>query len=147
MYRVVIADGDRASRDLLAQALSIDECHIERVSRGEDVLRYLTKGQVDILITEVHLPDMPAWKLIPQVHQIDRELPVITMTADDTWETSTRVRGEGGPIFFYGLKPLDLREMQEVVHSVACWRQQRRCEGMPVNSAGRKQRSMTTGSS
>ena len=126
MYRVIIADGDRASRELLAQALSIDDCHIERVSRGEDVLRYLTKGQVDILITEVHLPDMPAWELIPQVHQIDRDLPVITMTADDTWETSKRVRIEHGPVFFYGLKPLDLQEMQEVVCSIVQW-QQKRC--------------------
>jgi len=129
MYRVVIADGDRASRDLLAQALSIDDCQIEMVSRGKDVLRHLTKGQVDILITEVHLADMPAWNLIPQVHQIDRDLPVITMTADDTLETSRRVRLEGGPVFFYGLKPLNLREMREVVRGVVRWQQKRRQEG------------------
>jgi len=129
MYRVVIADEDRASRDLLAQALSMDDCQLQMVSRGEDVLRHLIKGQVDILITEVHLPDMSAWNLIPKVHQIDRDISVITMTADTTWETLKRVRKEGGYVFFYGLKPLNLQEMQEVVRSVVQWRQKRHRAG------------------
>ncbi len=126
MYRVLIADGDRASRDLLAQALSRDDCQIEVVSRGEEVLQRVATERVDVLIAEVHLPDMPAWDLIPKVRQIDRHISIIAVTADDTWETSRRVRVERGPVFFYALKPLNLREMQEVVCCAAQWTQRRR---------------------
>lgn len=125
MYRVLIADGDQAARDLLTQALSVDDCQIDAVSLGGDALRHITEAVVDILITEVHLPDMPAWDLIPAVHRFDPDISVITVTADDTWETSRKVRMAGGQNYFYGVKPLNLREMQEVVHSVARWRQER----------------------
>jgi len=70
----------------------------------------------------VHLADMPAWILIPKVHQLDPDIPIIAVTADDSWETSRRVRVEGGPVFFYGLKPLNLREMQKVVGCAMDWR-------------------------
>ena len=105
------------------QALSIEDYRIEVVSRGEDVLQHIAAEGADVLIAEVHLPDMPAWDLIPKVHEIDRRIPVITVTADDTWETSRRVRVESGPVFFYGLKPLNLKEMQEVVRGAVRWMQ------------------------
>ena len=131
MHRVLLADGDQDSRDLMAQALSLDDYQIEAVSLGGDALRHIAEGTVDILITEVHLPDMPAWDLIPRVHRIDPDIPVITVTADDTWETSRRVRMAADQAIFYGLKPLDLREMQEVVRSVVRWRQERLRPRMP----------------
>jgi len=123
MYKVLIADEDEASRDLLAQALSIDDYQIEVFSRGEGVLRRIAAGGVDVLITEVHLPDMPAWDLIAKVHRIDRRIAVIAVTVDESWETSRRVRIESGPVFFYALKPLDLREMQQVVRLAVEWAQ------------------------
>ena len=122
MGRVLIADGDREMRDLLAHALSQEDCRVELVARGEEVLEEIAGGGIDAVVTEVHLVDMPAWRLIPKVYQVDPHMPIIAITADDSWETSRRVRVEGGPVFFYGLKPLDLREMQKVVTSAVCWR-------------------------
>ena len=129
MYRLLIADDDRAACDLLVGALSTSECHIEVVSRGRDVLRRAGEGKVDILIAEVHLADLPAWELSPEVHRIDAEISVITVTADKTWATAKRVRGQGEPVFFYGLKPLNVSEMQEVVQGVVEWRRGRLSPG------------------
>lgn len=137
VYKVLIADGDGAFRDLLAQALSIDDCQVQVADRGEEVVRRIAEGGVDVLICEVYLPDLQAWDLISKVHQIDHDLPVIVVTADDSWETSRKVRTEGGSIFFYGLKPLNLREMKQVVGYAARWRQ-RRVRGLDL--AGRQMR-------
>ena len=128
MYRVLIADGDRQSRELLMEALSGDDCRIEGVASGAEALQRVVQGDVDVLIAEVHLPDMPAWTLFSRLHRDNPGIPTIAVTADDSWETSRRVRTEGGPVFFYGLKPLNLREMQQVVRSAAQWRQ-KRCNG------------------
>ena len=125
MRNVLIADPDRESAELLAQALSIDDCHIELLSQGSEVLRMISAAAVDVVITEVHLADMPAWRLIPEIHRFDPEIAVIAITSDDSWETSRRVRIEGGPVVFYGLKPLDLREMRKVVSSAMRWKQRR----------------------
>lgn len=131
MPRVLIADSDPASQVLLAQALVADNCQTELVTQGKEVLRRIGQEEVDAIITEVHLPDMPAWQLIPQVRQVDPDLPIIAVTADDSWETSRQVRVEGGPVFFYGLKPLDLQEMRRVVDCALRWRQKRR-HGRPL---------------
>ena len=126
MGNVLIADGDRASRDLLVQALSSMDCQVEFVPGGEEVFWRVSSGAVDVLMVEVHLSDLPAWHLVPRVHQLDPDLPVIAMTADDSWETSKRVRIEGGPVFFYALKPLHLPEIRAVVCSAIQWRQKHR---------------------
>jgi len=126
MDNVLIADGDRASRDLLAQALSSMACQVDFVTEGEEAFRRVSTGAVDVLITEVHLADLPAWRLVPRVHQVDPDLPVIAMTADDSWETSKRVRITGGPVFFYALKPLHLPQIRAVVCSALQWRQKHR---------------------
>ena len=126
MWKVLIADGDVASSDSLREALSMNDCQVEVVSEGKEVLRQAARKEVDVVIIEVNLPDMPAWDLVPRLRQIDRDVPIIAVTADDSWETSRRVRLEGGPIFFYGLKPLDVIEIQQVVLSAVRWKQKRR---------------------
>ncbi|MBT4138669.1 MAG: response regulator [Candidatus Latescibacteria bacterium] len=123
MYQVLIADPDRASRDLLMQALSVDNCSIKAVCSGEEVLQEIAKKETDVLIVEVHLPDIPAWELVPQVREIASEVSIVAVTEDDCWEISRRVRVTNGPVFFYGLKPLNLREMQDVVRYAVQWRQ------------------------
>ena len=123
---VLIADGDPVSREMLAQVLSSMDCQVEFVTEGEEVFRRVSTGAVDVLITEVHLADLPAWRLVPRVHQLDPDLPVIAITADDSWETSQRVRIEGGPVFFYALKPLHLPQIRAVVCNAIQWRQKHR---------------------
>ena len=123
MYKVLIADNDGASCAGLVQVLSKDDCQIEVVSQGEDLLKHVAGKEIDVLIVEVQLPDMPIWDIIPQVRQIDNDIPIISISEDNTLETSKRVRIEGGPVFFYGIKPLDLGEMQLVVKCAAKWRQ------------------------
>lgn len=121
-----MADGDAESRELLGQMAATAGCRVELVSQAAEALRIVAGGGVDIVVTEVHLPDLPAWQLVPQIHQMDPDIPVIAVTSDDSWETSRRVRIEAGPVFFYGLKPLSLREFQQVVGSALRWRQRRR---------------------
>jgi len=130
MGRVLIADGDRQVCELLTDALSQEEYRVDWVTRGEEVLREIAGGGIDVVITEVHLIDMPAWRLIPKVRQVDPDVPIIAITADDSWETSRRVRVEGGSIFFYGLKPLDVREMWKVVGCAVEWRSKQRGAGV-----------------
>ena len=143
MYRVLIADGDRQSRELLMAALSGDDCRIEGVESGAEALRRVVQGDVDVLIAEVHLPDMPAWTLFSRLHRDNPGIPTIAVTADDSWETSRRVRTEGGPVFFYGLKPLNLREMRQVVRSAAQWRQ--KCRRSEAPSAAMPDKPPKTG--
>ena len=57
---------------------------VEFDTRRAEVLRQVAGRTIDVLIVEVHLPDMKVWELIPQVHQLSPTLPIIAISADDS---------------------------------------------------------------
>ena len=122
MSKILIVEPDESSANRLARGLSRSGYQVETVSVGEVAVRRIQAQQVDVLITEVNLPDMQACDLIARVHRIDPEIPVLVTTDDESWETSRKIRIGSAPVFYYGLKPLDPREMQQVVHSAIQWR-------------------------
>lgn len=121
MHRVLVVDGDMETHKQLQAALA--EFHVEIVSRGWEALRELAQGFTDVVVTEIHLSDMPGWVLVPQIHRMVPAVPVIAIAEDDSWEASHRMRIEGSPLFYYALKPLDLYEMAKAVRSAAQWRE------------------------
>jgi DNA-binding response OmpR family regulator len=121
MHRMLVVDGDIETHKQLQLVLT--EFHVEAVDRGWLALSELAERPVDVVVMEVHLPDMPGWVLSPQIHRIAADVPVIAVAEDDSWETSHRMRTEGSPLFYYALKPLDMREMAKAVRSAAQWRQ------------------------
>ena len=125
MCRVLVADEEGRSRDLLVEALSMDGHQTRVTASASEALTRVAEGQVDVLIAEVHLPDRPAWALFPDVHRLDPDLPVIAVSADDSWETSRRVRTEAGPVFYYGLKPLNMKEIREATRAADEWKRRR----------------------
>lgn len=122
MHKVLVVDADPNVCAQLKESLELVGCMVEQTAVGKESLDLLSLG-IEVLITEVHLPDMPAWELVPQVHAFDPRLPVIAITDDDSWETSRKMRTKGEGLFYYALKPLDLREMQKVVDCAIRWRQ------------------------
>ncbi|MFA6110797.1 MAG: response regulator [Candidatus Latescibacterota bacterium] len=122
MPAVVIVDADPGSRRELTQTLSEDGWEVWTYASAAEALARLPHLAVDLLVTEVHLPDLPAWDLIPRLRALDPDLPVVALTADEAWETSRRVRVEAGPVFYYALKPVDPQELRGVARSAARWR-------------------------
>ena len=122
MHKVLVVDADPHVCAQLKQSLESVGYRVAETAAGKDALVRVSAG-VDALIAEVHLPDMPAWELVPQIRAVDPQLPIIAVTEDDSWETSRKMRTNGERIFYYALKPLDLREMQKVVGSAIRWRQ------------------------
>jgi len=123
MNRIVVVDGDEEVRDELVRLLS--DYQVEGFSQGKDALLRIATGDVDVLIVEVHLPDMPAWELIPKVHQRDPDILLITITDDNSWETSRKVR-LAGSILYYGTKPLKVWEIRRVVDAALQWKEKDR---------------------
>jgi len=119
MHRILVVDGDIETHKQLQGALS--EFRVDAVGRGWEALRELAENSICVVVAEVHLSDMSGWVLVPEIHRIAADVPVIAVAEDDSWETSQRMRTEGSPLFYYALKPLDLREMAKAVRSAAQW--------------------------
>ena len=71
------------------------------------------KGEGDLVITDVLMPDESAFDLIPRVKKLRPELPIIVMSAQNTFMTAITAAERGA--YEYLPKPFDLNELISVV--------------------------------
>ncbi len=84
--------------------------HLEHMSR---VIERVKNEQVDVLILAVDTWGAKAYELISAIKKNNRFFPIIVTSADDSLEVEAKVREHG--IFFYALKPLDMKEIKLVL--------------------------------
>jgi two-component system nitrogen regulation response regulator GlnG len=68
-------------------------------------------GDGDLVITDVVMPDENAFDMLPRIKKARPELPVIVMSAQNTFMTAIRASETGA--YEYLPKPFDLTELIE----------------------------------
>ena len=105
-------DSDQDCVMLLRKELKELGYRVDAVKQTKILLRMVRNDLVDVLILAVD-----AWgagfDLIPVVKRLNRTLPIIVTSSDDSLETASRVREQG--VLFYAIKPLDMHEIESVV--------------------------------
>lgn len=108
--RIVIMDNDEKTLKQLIKSLSKEGYKAETLAQTSKVFEKIKNEQIDILILAVDAWGTKGYELIPMIKKMNRFLPIIATSADDSIEMATRVREEG--VFFYALKPLDMKEIK-----------------------------------
>ena len=111
MSRILIVDDDPSQVRVLARAITVRDGDFEvaTASSGSDAIQCLQSQAVDLVLTDLQMPDMNgfellAWMLTHQPHVI-----VFTMTAYHDTDAETRLRELGDVECF--VKPLDVSDV------------------------------------
>jgi two-component system nitrogen regulation response regulator GlnG len=110
---ILIADDDAAIRTVLNQALARAGYSPRATGNAATLWRWISQGEGDLVITDVVMPDENAFDLIPRVKKLRPELPVIVMSAQNTFMTAITAAERGA--YEYLPKPFDLNELIAVV--------------------------------
>jgi two-component system, NtrC family, nitrogen regulation response regulator GlnG len=110
---ILVADDDAAIRTVLNQALSRAGYDVRSTSNAATLWRWVTQGDGDLVITDVLMPDENAFDLLPRIKKMRPELPVIVMSAQNTFITAVRASAKGA--YEYLPKPFDLKELIGIV--------------------------------
>ncbi|WP_342362566.1 nitrogen regulation protein NR(I) [Terrarubrum flagellatum] len=110
---ILIADDDAAIRTVLNQALSRVGYDVRATGHAASLWRWVSAGDGDLVITDVVMPDENAFDLLPRIRKLRPELPVIVMSAQNTFMTAIKASERGA--FEYLPKPFDLKELIAVV--------------------------------
>ncbi|MBN9062270.1 MAG: nitrogen regulation protein NR(I) [Rhizobiales bacterium 65-9] len=110
---ILIADDDAAIRTVLNQALSRVGYDVRATGHAASLWRWVAAGDGDLVITDVVMPDENAFDLLPRIRKLRPELPVIVMSAQNTFMTAIKASERGA--FEYLPKPFDLKELIAVV--------------------------------
>ena len=87
---ILVADDDAAIRTVLNQALSRAGYDVRVTSNAATLWRWVAAGEGDLVITDVVMPDENAFDLLPRIKKARPELPVIVMSAQNTFMTAIR---------------------------------------------------------
>ncbi len=112
-FQVLVADDDTAIRTVLGQALSRAGYEVRVTSNAATLWRWISAGDGDLVITDVVMPDENAFDMLPRVKRIRPELPVLVISAQNTFMTAIKASEVGA--YDYLPKPFDLTEVLAIV--------------------------------
>ena len=110
---ILVADDDAAIRTVLNQALSRSGYTVRLTSNAATLWRWVSEGEGDVVITDVVMPDGNAFDLIPRIKRTRPDLPIVVMSAQNTFMTAIRASEKGA--YDYLPKPFDLKELTAIV--------------------------------
>src|SRR5271157_5775629 len=114
MGRLLLVDGDPAMiRDQVAHALAPQGIRIDVARTAEEGLGLVAAQLPDVILLDVHLPDLSGLETYQRIRQIDARIPVIFITWAATADTAIEAMKEGA--YDYLFKPLDLARLRSVV--------------------------------
>lgn len=101
--RVILVDDDPYVLESVALLLSVSGFEVNQFSNGHEALHLLRHSPPDVVLTDVNMPQMSGIELLEQVHEIDRDIPVILMTAYAELEMAVSAIKKGA--FDFIIKP------------------------------------------
>src|SRR5436853_6715613 len=110
---ILVADDDTAIRTVLNQALSRAGYEVRSTGNAATLWRWVSQGEGDLVITDVVMPDENAFDLVPRIKKMRPDLPVVIMSAQNTFLTA--IRASGRRAYEYLPKPFDLKELIGIV--------------------------------
>ncbi len=110
---ILLAEDDAAIRMVLSQTLTRAGYEVRPTGNLSTMWNWVSRGEGDLLITDVSLPDGSAFDLIPKIKAMRAKLPIIVMSAQNTFMTAIRASEVGA--YDYLPKPFDINEMVSIV--------------------------------
>jgi len=117
--RVLVVDDDGGIRQTLAEILEAEGCRVETAADGALALAEIEKGGIDVVLTDVVMPNMDGYELFTTVRKRWPHLPILMMTAfhydKDHIIKRSRLEGLEGVIF---KKPVDSERLRAALVEV-----------------------------
>jgi two-component system nitrogen regulation response regulator GlnG len=114
MGRLLLVDDDPVMiLDQLTHVLGPQGIRIEVARTAEAGLRQVAAQLPDVILLDVHLPDLSGLEAYQRIRQIDGRIPVIFITWAATADSAIEAMKEGA--YDYLFKPLDLARLRSVV--------------------------------
>lgn len=112
---ILIVDDQRDIRRLLRAGLESlgPEYHVLDVPSGEEAILEISRGTIDLLVTDVRLAGITGLELIKKIKRRHPDLKVILVTGLSDPDIKQKVAGAEADAFFY--KPVEIADFQDAV--------------------------------
>ncbi|OGS21181.1 MAG: hypothetical protein A2252_05225 [Elusimicrobia bacterium RIFOXYA2_FULL_39_19] len=111
--KILIIDDERGMREMLQFSLAQQGYEVDTASGGIEGIEKLKQKKVDLVITDIKMPDMDGIAVLGEVKKIDSDIEVIMVTGFVAVETVMDSLRKGA--FDYITKPFNIDEIAIVI--------------------------------
>ncbi|MDZ7767529.1 MAG: response regulator [Melioribacteraceae bacterium] len=106
MMNLVVVDDEKTKRITMTDALRNEGYNVESFSSSILALKYIEENHVDMVITDIRMPDVDGFEVLEKVKALKNNTAVIMITAFGTIESAVEAMKKGA--FDYITKPFFL---------------------------------------
>ncbi|MDR5763107.1 chemotaxis protein CheB [Caballeronia sp. LZ035] len=112
---VLLVEDSPDSLQAMADLLSLYEARVSTSTNGTDALRIAEKAEIDLIITDVNLPDMDGYQLVGQLRKFPHcmDVPIVAVTGRPVAQEEARAREAGCDACLP--KPFNLQALADAV--------------------------------
>jgi len=101
--RIFVVDDDRFVLESVTTLLTEYGFSVRAFSNGQEAVRQFVKEPVDLVLTDINMPIMDGLELLEKIRFLDKETPVVLMTAYADLDVAVRAIQKGA--FDFVIKP------------------------------------------
>ena len=119
MLKVLIADDERRSREGLRSVIDWDDLDMEVAhcaKDGKEALDFINNNEIDILITDIRMPEMDGIELIKNIAIANKDISIIILSGYGDFSYAQKAIRYG--VSNYLLKPVHLDELTDILRSI-----------------------------
>ena len=116
IFTILVAEDEESSMFLYFEELSEEGYRVLQAGNGLQVLGILEDKKVDLLMTDIKMPDMHAEEMIPRVREEFPDLPIIVVSAFKGMEQAFAQKGFRLSGFFS--KPVNMANLKKKIREV-----------------------------
>lgn len=109
MLNILLVDDNKSIRKLICAYLEPDGFNILHAENGIEALKIMENNHIDLMIADIMMPLMDGFTLTEDLRAANYDLPILMITAKDTFED--KKRGFRAGTDDYMVKPIDMNEM------------------------------------
>ncbi len=109
MFQILVVEDDASLRKLMSAALKQHGYSCHTANDGVEALDVMEKTNIDLIISDVMMPNMDGYELTRQLRRAKYDLPILMVTAKETFED--KQEGFIAGTDDYMVKPIDINEM------------------------------------
>ncbi len=114
--RILVVDDEENARIGLSKLLEREGFEVESVSNGYEALNYLNQRQVNVIVTDINMPEMNGITLLKELNKSFPDSNVIMITAYGGVESYIEAMNLGA--FEYINKPIKIDELKSILKKI-----------------------------
>ncbi len=115
-FLILIVDDEAPQREMIGGFLRKQGFDVALAASGQEALEIIRRGPVDLVLTDLRMPQMSGMEFLAEVKRLNPEIPVVVMTAYGSIESAVSAMKAGA--YDYLSKPVDLDDLLHLVRKV-----------------------------